>query len=103
MVAKEISPVSVRCDNCVTGSFPFFSLHDHLVFLPPLLGAPQCLITATSHVSSNPAAATGRRGDMGGSLVCFSFSKITGKVTASHVMSGEKPSRPQENLALVNS
>lgn len=24
MVAKEISPVSVRCDNCVTGSFPFF-------------------------------------------------------------------------------
>lgn len=48
MVAKEISPVSVRCDNCVTGSFPFFSLHDHLVFLPPLLGAPQphhCYVT----------------------------------------------------------
>lgn len=52
---------------------------------------------------ATPLPATGRRGDVGGSLVCFSFSKITVKVTASHVMSGEKPSRPQENLALVNS
>lgn len=104
IVAKEISPASTRCDSCVTDSSSFFH---RLVFLPPLLRASQRFIAATSDGMFQHPHCHRHHADVGGGggggLASCSFSKITVKVTASHMMSGEKHSCRQRNLPLVYS
>lgn len=101
IVAREISPVRMRCDSCVTDSF-FFLPFSIPPSSPRSISVLRCCYVR-HHVSVPPLPSHHHCGDVGGGLGCFPFSKITVKVTASHVMSGEKHFCHQRNLPLVHS